>query len=330
MKAIKKAAIAAGVLTAAGISETAVFYNMAMKRDGIAPEKSAKMSGIDWGQYEDIMSKKGEYMLSQPNEKFSRYSDDGLKLVATYFPSAFENPNYTEEITEGNTENKKRLVIGFHGYTSNGIANHTAIFEYFYKRGYALLFPDARAHGKSEGKYIGFGCLDRKDALGWINWAINKFGEDVEIMLYGTSMGGATVLMTSGLKLPPQVKGITSDCGFTSPKEVFTFVLNKQYHLPAFPVIQLSDIINKKLAGYGMDECNGKREVKKAKVPIFFIHGSADTFVPCFMCHEMYDACLAPKKKLIVEGAGHAESYLKDTATYERELNKFMDAIFNK
>ena len=43
MKAIKKAAIAAGVLTAAGISETAVFYNMAMKRDGIAPEKSAKM-----------------------------------------------------------------------------------------------------------------------------------------------------------------------------------------------------------------------------------------------------------------------------------------------
>ena len=77
-------------------------------------------------------------------------------------------------------------------------------------------------------------------------------------MLYGTSMGGATVLMTSGLKLPPQVKGITSDCGFTSPKEVFTFVLNKQYHLPAFPVIQLSDIINKKLAGYGMDECNGR------------------------------------------------------------------------
>ncbi len=72
----------------------------------------------------------------------------------------------------------------------------------------------------------------------WIHWLIQEVGEDVEIVLHGTSMGGATVLMTSGLELPAQVKGIVSDCGFTSPKEVFTHVLNSMYHLPAFPVIQ--------------------------------------------------------------------------------------------
>lgn len=328
MKAIKKAAIAAGVLAAVGAGEIGYFYNFAMKRSSLSMEKSTKMSGIDWMQYESQFLEGRKYMAAQPSEKYSRYSDDGLKLVATYFPSIFENPNNCLEVTEGNTEKKKRLVIGFHGYTSNGLEQHCAIFKYFYDRGYAVLLPDARAHGESEGEYVGYGCLDRNDALGWIKWAINKFGEDIEIMLFGTSMGGATVMMTSGLELPPQVKGIVSDCGFTSPKEVFTFVLNKQYHLPTFPILPGANILTKKFAGYGMDECNAKREVRKAQVPMFFIHGSADTFVPCSMCHEVYDACLAPKKKLIIDGAGHAESYLKATETYERELTKFMKAIF--
>ena len=190
-----------------------------------------------------------------------------------------------------------------------------------------LLMPDARAHGESEGEYIGFGCLDRQDALGWINWMIQELGEDVKIMLHGTSMGGATVLMTSGLELPANVKGIVSDCGFTSPKEVFTYVLNHMYHLPAFPAIQGADLLNKKLAGYGMDECNAKYEVEKAKVPILFIHGSADTFVPCNMCHEIYDHCSSPKRKVIIEGAAHAESYYKDMETYEKALTEFTEEI---
>ena len=191
-----------------------------------------------------------------------------------------------------------------------------------------MLLPDARAHGESEGEYIGFGCLDRNDALGWIKWLIGECGEDVKIMLHGTSMGGATVLMTSGLKLPVNVRGIVSDCGFTSPKEVFTHVLNSMYHLPAFPAIQGADLLNKKLAGYGMDECNAKYEVQKAEVPILFIHGSADTFVPCSMCHKIYDNCRSPKRKLIVDGAAHAESYYKEMATYEKALDEFAEEIF--
>ena len=190
-----------------------------------------------------------------------------------------------------------------------------------------MLLQDARAHGESEGEYIGFGCLDRKDALVWINWVIQELGEDVGIVLHGTSMGGATVLMASGLELPGQVKGIVSDCAFTSPKEVFTHVLHSMYHLPAFPAIPGADILNRRLAGYGMDECNAKREVAKAKVPILFIHGTKDTFVPYHMCREIYDCCASPKKILEVEGAAHAESYYKDTESYERALDEFFGEI---
>ena len=320
-KILRKIATAAGVLAAAGIGETVYFYNRTMKRGNAKTERTTKMSGTDWEKYFPLMQERKGYVLAQPHSDVYTTSFDGLKLHATYFPAVKEGE---QELHTG----INKVVICFHGYTGEGLSNHMAIGDYFLKHGYAMLLPDARAHGQSEGEYIGFGCLDRQDALGWINWVIRECGEDVKIMLYGTSMGGATVLMTSGLELPDNVKGIVSDCGFTSPKEVFTHVLNSMYHLPAFPAIQGAYLINRKLAGYGMDECNAKYEVQKAKVPILFIHGSADTFVPCSMCQEIYDNCRSPKRKLIVEGAAHAESYYKEMEIYEKALDEFAEEIF--
>ena len=301
----------AGALVAGGVVETVYFYGRTMKRQRAKVERTVKMAGTDWSQYSEILQERKEFMLAQPHEDVYQTSFDGLKLHASYFPAIKES-------------DKKRVVICFHGYTSRSLQDFIGLTDYYFKNGYAMIHPDARSHGESEGKYIGFGCLDRKDALKWINWAIEKHGEDVEILLHGISMGGATVLMAGGLDLPPQVKGIISDCGFTSPKEVFTHVLKTMYHLPPFPVMQGAEIMNNKLAGYGMDECNAKREVAKAKVPILFIHGSKDTFVPTNMCHEMYESCGSKKKKLIVEGAAHAESYFKDMKAYEKALDEFI------
>ena len=313
MGILKNTMTCLGVLAAVGAGETAYFYRRTMIRNNAKVERTMKMSGTDWSQYAPVLAERKAFMMAQNHRDVYQMSFDKLKLHATYFP----------EIQ--NTDGKKKVVICFHGYTSQGLSDYIGLSDYYLKRGFAMLLPDARAHGQSEGEYIGFGCLDRKDALVWIDWVIQECGEDVEIILHGTSMGGATVLMASGLELPKQVKGIVSDCGFTSPKEVFTHVLNSMYHLPAFPAIQGADIINKKLAGYGMDECNAKQEVRKAKVPILFIHGSNDTFVPCKMCHEIYDYCAAPKKKLIVEGAAHAESYYKDMEKYEQALTDLFE-----
>lgn len=328
MGVLKNVVVAAGLLATAGVGETVYFYNRTMKRGNAKTDRTIKMSGTDWTQYYPLMEERKKFVLAQPHSDETITSFDGLKLHATYFPAIGQGEAVEEKKQkEGQKPVKNKIVICFHGYTGEGLSNHVAIGDYFLKQGYAMLLPDARAHGESEGEYIGFGCLDRQDALYWINWAIQKCGEDVSILLYGTSMGGATVLMASGLKLPANVKGIVSDCGFTSPKEVFTHVLNHMYHLPAFPAIQGADLINKKYAGYGMDECNAKREVQKAQVPILFIHGSADTFVPCSMCDEIYENCRSPKRKLIIEGASHAESYYKDMETYENALTKFAEEI---
>lgn len=308
---IKKAVVGTGLLAAACGGEIAYFYGRTMKRGRAKTERTIKMAGTDWSQYMPLIEERKAAMLARPHSDVWQTAFDDLKLHATYFPAQEK-------------QGKTKIAICFHGYTSQGLSDYIGLSDYYQKRGFAMLLPDARAHGASEGEYVGFGCLDRKDALVWINWVIGELGEEVEILLHGTSMGAATLLMLSGLSLPKQVKGIVSDCGFTSPKEVFTHVLHSMYHLPAFPVIPGADLMNRRLAGYGMDECNAKREVEKATVPILFIHGEADTFVPCSMCDEIYEHCASPKRKLIVAGAAHAESYYKDMESYEKELTAFI------
>ena len=310
-KMLRIVTVVLGGVAAAELGIAAYFYRRTMIRGNAKKDRTIKMAGTDWNQHMPFIQARKEALLSEKHSDEWLMSADGLRLHATWFPQG----------------ECKRVVICFHGYTSQGMKDYLGLSGYYLKNGYSMLLVDERAHGESEGKYIGFGCLDRLDALKWINWVLRKCGEDVEILLHGTSMGGATVLMMSSLELPAQVKGIVSDCAFTSPKEVFSHVLKSMYHLPAFPVMNISNFLNKRFAGYGLDECNAAREVKKAKVPILFIHGSGDTFVPYSMCETMYENCASSKKKLIIEGAAHAECYYKDTDAYENALTEFIGGL---
>lgn len=307
-----KALFGAGALAAADLGITEYFFRRTMIRQNAKTERTKEMSGTDWDRYMPKIAKWKKWMLEQPHEDVYIQSDDGLKLHATYFTGQ---------------EQSKKVVICFHGYTSEGVSGFIGLSNYYLPRGYEMLLVDQRAHGKSEGEYIGFGCLDRKDALQWIQYTQKRLGEDCQILLHGTSMGGATVLMTSGLELPPSVKGIISDCAFTSAWDVFTHVLKNEYHLPARPIMETADQMVKARAGYGLRECNAAEEVKKAVVPILFIHGDADSFVPCWMCEEIYENCASRKEKLIVHGAGHCESHYMATEEVESKLTEFLDSV---
>ena len=303
----------AGV-TAASYGISIYFYRRTMIRSNAKRERTQNMSGTDWDKYIPHIRKCKEELAECPHEDVYIKAKDGLKLHATYFPY----------------ENSKKVVICFHGYTSEGMNDYSTLALFYRKHGYNLLIVDERAHGKSEGKYIGFGCLDRHDALLWIEKMIETLGKDCKILLHGDSMGGSTVLMTTGLELPSQVKAAVSDCAFTSAWDVFSSVLKNMYHLPAFPLLNISNQIVKKNAGYELNECNAKNEVAKAKIPILFMHGDEDSFVPCSMAHELYNACKTQKKLVLIKGAGHVESCYKDAKLYEGSIEEFILPIMEQ
>ena len=184
--------------------------------------------------------------------------------------------------------------------------------------------PDNRAHGESEGTYIGFGWLDRLDCIQWIHQVKDYFHKDLQIVLHGISMGSATVLMASGEELPNDVKCIISDCGFTSVLDEFKHELH-QRHIPASLVLPTATLLSKKRVGYSFKEASTIEQVKKSKTPTLFIHGDRDNFVPTYMVYDLYNACSADKDLLIVEGAGHAQSYLVDPQLCESTIIEFMN-----
>lgn len=213
-------------------------------------------------------------------------------------------------------------VILCHGYNSESTAMLRSGMH-FYEAGSNLLLPDSRGAGLSEGAYIGMGWHDRLDIVDWISKIIDK-NPDAQIILYGISMGGATVMMVSGETLPEQVKVIIEDCGYSSAWDEFSYQLNEIFGLPEFPVLFFASATTKIRAGYFLGEADAVRQVAKSTTPMMFIHGDQDTFVPTAMLDQVYNAASVPKEKLLVPGAGHGQSSQVLGAEYWERIDQFI------
>ncbi|MBO0411364.1 alpha/beta hydrolase [Enterococcus hulanensis] len=234
-------------------------------------------------------------------------STDGLKLSAYYLPAE---------------KDQHKTAIIAHGYMGQA-SDMPQYAKIYHDLGYNVLMPDARGHGKSEGDYIGFGWHERKDYLQWIDRVVKKDPQS-EIVLHGVSMGGATVMMTSGEKLPDNVKAFVEDCGYSSVKGELNYQLKQMFNLPSFPLIPVTSLVTKIRAGYFFGEADAIKQLNKNKRPMLFIHGDKDDFVPYSMLAEVYAATKGPKEQYVVHGAKHAEALSSDPSMYQKKVTEFI------
>jgi len=220
----------------------------------------------------------------------------------------------------------KGTVIFFHGFQSNPINDFVCNLQMYIDRGYNILLVDQRAHGNSEGKYITFGIKERFDCVSWCEYISRRFGINKEIALIGISMGASTVLMASGEKLPENVRKIAADCGFTSPKEIITHVGKTRFHLPSILFLPMMELFARAFAGFSFDEYSTYEALEKTKIPILFIHGKEDRYVPPYMSQNGYNVCASKKKIAFFDGARHGLSFFVDKEKYLQLLYEFLDA----
>ena len=219
-------------------------------------------------------------------------------------------------------EKSNDWAIILHGYRSSP-DSVISIGRHFSEEGYNVLIPYMRATGESEGEYIGMGWLDKDDLQCWINKIIEQ-NNNANIVLHGSSMGAATVLMASGDDLPSNVKAIIEDSGYTSVWDIFASEAKVRFGLPEFPVLNMFEIVANFRAKYDIKKASALEQVKKANIPILFIHGDSDDFVPEYMCEQLYNAANCKKEKLIIQGAGHTESRYKEPETYYNKIFEFL------
>jgi uncharacterized protein len=224
-----------------------------------------------------------------------------------------------------NEANTGKAVILAHGYRGTRDTMEDLV-KFYYDNGFDVLLPDARGHGESEGDYIGYGWHDRLDYLRWIDLLSQTYGEE-QIVLHGNSMGAALVLMTSGENLPDEVKGIVADSSYTTVKEELRHQLKYMYHLPSFPILDVTSVITKVRAGYYFGEASALEQVKKNTKPLFLIHGDADDLVPTEMAYELFEAAGGDKELWIVPKAGHTKAYTVATEEFQERLGNFLNKI---
>lgn len=261
---------------------------------------------------------------------YAEYNDENLNDAQKWLE---EKSNYSDKYIESYdklqlhsyvvTQNSNKWAIVVHGYGGSGKLMSDKS-KYFYDMGYNVLIPDLRGHGKSEGDYIGMGWKDRLDIISWINFII-KENPNAEIVLHGTSMGAATVLMTSGENLPSNVKAIVADCAYTSAWDEFSYQLETYLKVPSSYILNVTNMVTKLKAGYSLKEASALECVKKATVPILYIHGDKDKFVPYSMMDKLYDATISPKEKLTIEGGEHANSDLVSPFLYWLTVEDFLN-----
>ncbi len=251
--------------------------------------------------------------IAQNSEDMYITSEDGLKLHAHL---------------KKNPDAKGKYAIICHGGSGNA-TTMTSWTKELYNMGFSVLCPNARAHGKSEGNVRGMGYLERRDNILWIKEIIKK-DPTAQILLFGVSVGGATVLFTSGeTDMPENVKAVVSDCAFTTVYEEYGNVIRRYVpFLPNFPVVDSASVVCEIRGGYSFRDASCIEAVKRSITPTLFIHGSEDTRIPVSMLESLYVNAQCPKQKLVIDGAGHADAHKKDPELYWDTVNKFTNNYF--
>ena len=221
-------------------------------------------------------------------------------------------------------ETTHRWIISVHGYRDD----HRFMLPYvmrFYEGGFNVFTQDNRAHGLSDGDYITMGWLDKDDVYEWID-CIRRMDPDAEVIVHGVSMGGATTMMLSGLN-HPAVIGYVEDCGYTTTWDMFKVVMNRDYHLPTFPIMNLTNLMSRVKLGFDFKKSSSLAQIRKCVKPILFIHGEKDNYIPLDMCHTLYGAFNGEKDQYIAPDAGHAESMDYDPDAYFSTIFEFISRL---
>lgn len=296
-------AVTAAVTTAAVFRF--VFYFSKKQRGMIGFPK-----GSQYRPYRESSEALMKRLKEIPFEEVQIHSDDGLRLWGRYYHQADGAP----------------LEIMFHGYHGAAERDFCGGFWLARESGHNVLLIDERAHGKSEGNVISFGVMERFDCLAWVRYAAERFGKDVPIILVGVSMGAATVLMASNLELPENVKGIIADCGYSSPKAIIRKVAGDK-KLPAALLYPFARLGARVFGHFDLEESSAVEALRESRVPVLFIHGEDDRFVPCDMSRECYEACGSEKYLFTVPGAGHTLCYMVDNEGYRKAVGQFLEMI---
>jgi uncharacterized protein len=190
--------------------------------------------------------------------------------------------------------------------------------------GFNILSFDFRASGESGGDYITFGHEETRDLEGAVNYLHTRKDVDPDKLgIFGFSMGGSVAVLKGG-----DLKGLKAIVVNSSYSEFRSLIeLNFQEnagHMPFFPLGNLILYIIKVRTGAYFSEIQPLKHMRSlGNIPLLFIHGTKDRTVPVWDAVRMHSGSYGPAELMLVQGAGHNDTYTSQKDVYEKKITSF-------
>jgi hypothetical protein len=214
-------------------------------------------------------------------------------------------------------------VLLLHGVSDSRVGT-LAYAPIFLSRGYAVLCPDARAHGRSGGERAFYGAREAEEVRGWVDLLLAKTGAK-RLFGLGESMGGAILLQS--LRSEDRFEALVAESAFSTLEESSFDYLGRPFG--AGPWLGRTLLRGIPLAGglyarirYGVDlgRASAEKAVASTSVPVLLIHGLADENIPVRHSRRLQSLNPAHVQLWEVPGAGHCGALGAARAEFEERV----------
>jgi fermentation-respiration switch protein FrsA (DUF1100 family) len=238
-----------------------------------------------------------------------------LTITPAHYRNAYEDVSLAStngELTGwwlASHESGAKVLLYLHGNGGN-LSDNAAQTARLNRLGLSVFIIDYRGYGRSSGKFPSETTVYEDAESAWKYLTEQKHFSPHDIIIYGHSLGGAVAIDLAAKH--PEAAGLITESSFTSIRAMST--LDKHYLVfPIFLILnQRFDSIDK---------------VDRLKMPVLFIHGSADEVVPTWMGQALYQAAPQPKRLLIVPGGHHMDSGEVGGKQYLDAVRDFIQSI---
>ena len=199
--------------------------------------------------------------------------------------------------------------------------------ELFYDMGFSVLIYDQRNHGDSGGDFTSYGYFEKYDLKACIDYLCGLNGGYGVIGVHGESMGAAVALQT--LNIDNRISFCIADCPFSDLEEMLALRLHDKYGLAPFPFMNLVEFLLNLLGKFDVHKVSPIKDMFSCNTPVLFVHGTADSLIPCSMSVDMYNSVpdKTVKELFLVKDARHTESIVKDKEGYGEAVRSFLGRL---